>query len=141
MSKKRVLHIYLLTAGILWLVASPGCQRGASPEDYEWVTMDESYVPKNYVEQFIKADSEEKGISPVHFRNYDKDKAILKRFRGANFARPNEPSLNMAFPGLEDWMLVEIKYTAEKGQEVQRTVLYVQVKGTWRVGDSGSLMK
>ena len=47
----------------------------------------------------------------------------------------------MAYPGLEDWMLIDIKYKNEKGQEVLRTVLYVQVEGTWRVGDSGNFLK
>jgi hypothetical protein len=38
-------------------------------------------------------------------------------------------------------MLIDLKYTNEKGQEVLRTVLYVQIEGNWRVGDSGSLLK
>ncbi len=66
---------------------------------------------------------------------------MLKRFRGTNFARPNEAALNMAFRGLGDWMLVDLKYKNEKDQDVQRTVLYVEIGGTWRVGDSGTLLK
>jgi hypothetical protein len=117
------------------------CKKGRQAEGYSWTTIDESYVPENYVEEFIKKDAEEKGILPVQIKNYDRDKAILKKFRGSNFARPNEAALNMSFQGLEDWMLVDIKYTNERGLEVLRTVLYVQVEGSWRVGDSGSLLE
>jgi hypothetical protein len=117
------------------------CKKGMQAEDYAWTTIDEYYVPQNYVEEFIKKDAEEKGILPVQIRDYARDKSILKKFRGTNFARPNEAALNMSFQGLEDWMLVDIKYTNERKQEVLRTVLYVQVGGSWRVGDSGSLLK
>ena len=74
-------------------------------------------------------------------RNYDKDPAILKRFRGTNFARPTEASLNLMFTGLDSWMLVGLKYQNEKKQEIQRTVLYIEIGGKWRVGDSGTLLK
>jgi predicted nucleotidyltransferase len=47
----------------------------------------------------------------------------------------------MAFPDLEDWMLIDIKYKNEKDQEILRTVLYVLIEGNWRVGDSGTLLK
>lgn len=118
-----------------------GCRKGSTAEDYEWVTMDEAYTPQNYVEEFIKNDSEGRGIFPVSIRNYGHDSAILKRFRGSQFAKPNEAALNMAYPELEDWMLVDIKYENERKQEVLRTVLYVQVDGNWRVGDSGRLLE
>ncbi len=118
-----------------------GCKKATQAENYPWTTIDEDYVPQNYVEEIIKKDFEEKGIIPIQIRDYDQDKSILKKFRGANFARPNEATLNMSFQGLEDWMLVDIRYTNERGQEVLRTVLYVQVEGTWRVGDSGSLLE
>ncbi len=124
-------------AGGIW----SACKKGKEAEAYAWTTIDESYVPKNYVEEFIKKDADEKGILPVQIKDYDRDKSILKRFRGSNFARPNEAALNMSFQGLEDWMLVDIKYTNERGMEVLRTVLYVQVEGSWRVGDSGSLLE
>ena len=107
----------------------------------DWRTMDESYQPVDYVEQFIKDDASEKGIFPVQIRNYGRNIDVLKRFRGKNFARSSESSLNLAFPGLDDWTIIDIKYKNEKDQEVLRTVLYVQVEGDWRVGDSGSLPK
>ena len=132
---------------IIWLVVttfmiSPaGCRKGSRADDYQWIEIDENYRPQNYVEEFIKSDSEQKGIFPVSIRNYGKDISILRRFRGTNFAKPNEAALKMAFPDIEDWMLIDIKYKNEKGQEVLRTVLYVQVEGNWRVGDSGTLLK
>jgi len=135
--------VITLIAGLafMMMVAAPGCKKGSQAEDYAWVTIDEGYTPQNYVEEFIKSDSEQKGLFPVYIKNYAKDKSILGRFRGANFAKPNEAQLSMAFSGLEDWMLVDIKYNNEKSQEVLRTVLYVQIEGSWRVGDSGSLLK
>lgn len=140
MKSKTGLIITLLVAAVF--IAGPaGCRKGSQADNYQWTTIDENYTPQNYVEQFIKNDSEQKGIFPVSIRNYGKDVSILRRFRGTNFARPNVAALNMAFPGLEDWMLVDIKYKNEKDQEVLRTVLYVQVEGNWRVGDSGSLLK
>jgi hypothetical protein len=117
------------------------CGPGSTPEDFEWTTIDEYYTPANYIEEFIKADAEQKEILPVYLRSYGKDPAILKRFRGTNFARPNEAALNMAFRGLGDWLLVDLKYKNEKDQDVQRTVLYVEIGGSWRVGDSGTLLK
>ncbi len=127
--------------GALFLGGLTGCKRGLRSDDYPWVTMDENYQPQNYIEEFIKGDSEQKGIFPVYIKNYDKDRSILRRFRGANFARPNEAALKMTFEGLEDWMLVDLKYKNEKGQEILRTILYIKSAGDWRVGDSGSLLK
>ncbi len=118
-----------------------GCGGGARPEDFEWTTIDESYTPSNVVEEFIKADAEQKGIFPVYIRNYGQDPALLKRFRGTNFARPTEAALNLAYKGLQDWMLIDLKYKNEKDQDVQRTMLYVEIGGSWRVGDSGTLLK
>ena len=126
---------------VLSMLAVQGCGPKSSPEDFEWTTIDEYYTPANYIEEFIKKDAEEKGILPVYIRSYGRDTAILKRFRGTNFAGPNEAALNMAFRGLDEWMLIDLKYKNEKDQEVLRTVLYVQIGGNWRVGDSGSLMK
>lgn len=139
----KILNILLafMIINILFIGGLIGCKKGARSEEYQWVTIDENYVPQNFIEEFIKSDSEQKGIFPIYIKNYDKDKSILRRFRGSNFAQPNEAALNMAFQGLEDWMLVDLKYNNEKGQEVLRTVLYVKVEGDWRVADSGSLLK
>jgi hypothetical protein len=141
MKSRPGIFIVILLVGAAFIAGSSGCKRGAKADDYGWITIDENYTPKNYVEEFIKNDSEQKGIFPVNIRNYGKDISILRRFRGTNFARPNEAALNMAFPDLEDWMLIDIKYKNEKDQEILRTVLYVQVEGSWRVGDGGSLLK
>jgi len=135
-----VLSLFGVITG-LFLASSAGCKRGLKSEDYPWVTMDENYRPQNFIEEFIKADSEQKGIFPVYIRNYDKNASILRRFRGANFAKANEAALKMAFEGLEDWMLIDLKYKNERGQEILRTILYVKARGDWKVGDSGSLLK
>jgi hypothetical protein len=136
----RTFAVIAALAATMFFAAS-ACQKGTKAEDFAWITIDENYTPQNYIEEFIKSDSEQKGLFPVYIKNYGKDKSILGRFRGGNFAKPNEAQLNMAFAGLEDWMLIDIKYNNEKNQEVLRTVLYVQIEGTWRVGDSGSLLK
>jgi len=115
---------------------------GKTPMDaYEWKTIDENYQPADYVEQFIKDDAVAKGIIPVEIRNYGKNGDVLKRFVGKNFARSSASSLDLAFPGIDDWTLVDIRYKNEKQQEIARTVLYVSVNGAWRVGDSGTLTK
>jgi hypothetical protein len=141
MKQRAAVLVVVFSAVAAFLAASSACRKGAQADDYQWTTIDENYSPKNYVEEFIKNDSEQKGLFPVEIRNYGKDVSILRRFRGTNFAKPNEAALNMAFPGLEDWMLIDIKYKNEKDKEVLRTVLYVQVEGAWRVGDSGGLLK
>jgi DNA-binding GntR family transcriptional regulator len=141
MPTMRTLGLFLLVLGLILGGGWVSCSRGTRPEDFEWTTIDENYTPKNYVEEYIKNDAEQKGIFPVYLRNYGKDQAILKRFRGTNFARPTEAALNIAFRGLEDWMLVTIKYQNNKKQEISRTVLYVEIGGVWRNGDSGSLLK
>jgi hypothetical protein len=139
-SRPLVLIIIGFVATVFIAIPS-GCRKGSRADDYQWVEIDENYTPQNYVEEFIKSDSEQKGIFPVSIRNYGKDGSILRRFRGTNFAKPNGAALKLAFPDIEDWMLIDLKYKNEKGQEVLRTVLYVQVEGNWRVGDSGTLLK
>jgi hypothetical protein len=116
--------------------AKPG---GGPMDAYEWKTMDESYQPADYIEQFIKDDAMAKGIFPVEIRNYGRNGNVLKRFIGKNLARSSASSLDLAFPGLDDWTLVDIRYKNEKQQEIARTILYVSVKNQWRVGDSGTL--
>jgi hypothetical protein len=125
MKQRAAVLVVVFSAVAAFLAASSACRKGAQADDYQWTTND----------------SEQKGLFPVEIRNYGKDVSILRRFRGTNFAKPNEAALNMAFPGLEDWMLIDIKYKNEKDKEVLRTVLYVQVEGAWRVGDSGGLLK
>lgn len=136
----RFIRACLVLCLITWGCIS-SCQRTPRSEDYQWVTIDENYIPKNFIEQFIKADSEEKSLFPVYLRNYSQDKEVLRQFRGSILARPNEAALKMTFAGLEDWMLVDLKYENDKGQEILRTILYVQVEGKWKVGDSGKLLE
>lgn len=115
---------------------------GARPQDeYAWVTVDEGYAPTNSIEQFIKEDAAGKGMLPVYLRNYGRNAAILKKFQGANFAGANEAVLEMAFRGLQDWMLVDLKYRDGKERDIARTMLYIELDGKWRVADSGRLMK
>lgn len=108
-------------------------------QDYEWIRIDESYYPQDYIEEFIKNDSVQRGLLPVFIRNYGKDSKILKRFIGKNFAGPTESQIKLKFRNLEDWQLIELKFTAETGRDVRRTVLYIQENGVWKVGDSGNL--
>jgi hypothetical protein len=115
--------------------------RGGGPEAYPWTTIDESYAPKNAVEEFIKSDAGNRGALPVIIRNYGKASKILKMFKGRQFARPSENVLSMFFKGLDDWMLVDIKIKGENNLEAVRTILYVYADKQWKVGDSGTLMK
>jgi hypothetical protein len=125
-----------------FVIKALGGHGGKSPEEeYPWVTVDESYSPRNSIEDFIKTDAAEKGLLPIYLRNFGQNTAILKRFRGTNFAGANEAVLRMAYRGMEDWMIVDLKYRNEREQDLQRTILYVEIGGQWRVADSGRLMK
>ena len=116
--------------------------RSASPQDeYAWTTVDESYQPRNAVEEFIKAEAVQQKMLPAYIKDYGRNAAVLGRFRGTKLAGANEAVLEMTFPGVQDWMLVDLMYKAAKERDVLRTVLYVQVGGQWKVGDSGRLMK
>ncbi len=109
--------------------------------DYPWITIDEAYVPKDAVEEFIKNDAVVRKSLPVYIKNYGRDAKILKRFKGRRFAAPSETVLGMFFKGLDDWMIVDIKYKNEKEQEIERTVLYIFANKQWTVADNGTLMK
>jgi hypothetical protein len=113
-------------------------QGGDSGEDtYEWIRIDEYYYPQDFIEEFIMRDAEERDLLPIFIKNYGRDSKVLKKFRGKNFAGPSETQLRLKYRNLEDWQLVEIKFTAEVGREAQRAVLYVQEGGEWKVGDNG----
>jgi hypothetical protein len=114
---------------------------GGDLEAVPWVTVDASYQPRNDVEAFIKTDAENREALPVEIRNYGANEKVLKRFKGKQLARPSASVLEMFFKGLDDWMIVAIKYKAEKEREVVRTVLYVFQNKQWKVGDSGSLLQ
>jgi hypothetical protein len=115
---------------------SRGKSRGPA---FEWTRIDESYYPQDYIEEFIKSDSAQRGLLPVFIRNYGKDQKALKKFKGKNFAGPTETQIKLKYRGLEDWQLIDLKYTAETEREVRRAILYVQEDGVWKVGDSGML--
>ncbi len=138
----KILLIFLVVdiviiGGYFGFKALSGGERSSPASAYEWTRIDENYYPQDFIEEFIKSDAEEKGMFPVLLKNYGQDLKVLKRFRGKNFAGPGETQLKLRFRSLEDWQLVELKYTAETGQETQRAVLYVQENGDWKVGDNG----
>ena len=135
------LAIDAVAVGLYFGLKSLGGKSASPQDEYAWVTVDESYQPRNAVEEFIKADAAEKGLFPVSLKDYGRNADVLKRFRGTNVAKANEAVLDMAFRGLQDWMLVDLKYKNEKERDVERTMLYIQVGGQWKVGDSGRLMK
>ncbi|MFW6160506.1 MAG: hypothetical protein ACOC57_05125 [Acidobacteriota bacterium] len=37
-------------------------------ESYEWIEIDEFYTPRNFIEEFIKKDSAERGLFPVYIK-------------------------------------------------------------------------
>jgi hypothetical protein len=108
-------------------------------EQVPWVEINAGYYPQDYIEEFIKNDSAAKGLLPVHIKNYDQDKKILRKFVGTQFARPTESQLRMMYPGIEDWQLVDLKYETGNEREITQTILYIYLDGNWRVGDRGRL--
>jgi hypothetical protein len=114
---------------------------GSVLDAYDWVTIDEAYVPKNEVEAFIKTDAENRGALPVYIKNYGPNAKVLGRFKGKQYAQPSVNVLNMLNRGLDDWMIVEIKYQTETEREVIRTLLYLYVQKQWKVGDTGTLIR
>jgi hypothetical protein len=142
MAKRLVLFFI---AAILLAGGNSACKKGPAEKsedrlsDKDWVAIDQSFTPRNFVEEFIKQDAQEKGLFPVYIKNYGKNPEILRRYRSSQFAGPKEAQLRLIFPGMDDWMLVGLKYENEKGFEVLRTILYIEVNGAWKVGDSGRL--
>ncbi len=132
----------VVVVGAYFGLKSIGKGTASSPQDeFAWLTVDAAYVPHNAVEEFVKNDAAEKGLLPILIKDYGKSGAVLKKFKGTRFAGANTTVLEMSFPGLDDWMIIDIKYQNEKAREVARTILYVELKGQWQVGDSGSLTK
>ncbi len=97
------------------------------------------YQPTTELEQVIKTDYEEKELLPLQFRNFGRNAAVLKRFRGAKLAGPGVSVLEMTFKGLEDWAIIDIWIKGEDGREIRRTILYILTANAWKVGDSGRL--
>ena len=107
---------------------------------FEWITIDEDYIPGDVIEEYIQNESAAQGVLPISIKNYGKNKNILKKFKGTKLAGPNEFNLKMTFPEMEDWKLIELKYDDNQDREIHRTILYIYQNGGWLVGDSGSLM-
>lgn len=140
----RILLIFLavdiLAVGVFFLVKSAGAGKGGDPtKGYAWVTMDAYYQPASELEEHIKTSSDEQGYLPLQFRNYGQNGAILRRFRGAKLVGAGKSVLEMTFPKLEDWAIVDIWIKAEEGREIRRTVLYILADNAWKAGDSGRL--
>ncbi|MCX6568822.1 MAG: hypothetical protein NT147_07215 [Candidatus Aminicenantes bacterium] len=139
----RMLLIFLLVdavaVGVYFLAKGSG--PGADPtKDFAWTTMDAAYQPATELEQSIKTDYEEKGLLPFQFRNYGRNAAVLKKFRGSKLVGAGVSVLEMTFKGLEDWAVVDIWIKGEDNREIRRTVLYVLTENAWRVADSGRLV-
>lgn len=141
-------HISILSFACAVLFLSfCACKKNSSDQAkldisaYEWKTIDEFYVTEDYVEEFIKMDSEEKGLFPVQIKNYGSNTSVLRKFIGKNFANPREAEIKMMYNGLEEWKLVDLKYKNKENKEIQRTILYVYINGEWMIGDGGSLTK
>ena len=140
----RILLIFLavdaVAAGVYFGVKALGSGQAADPTaGADWVTMAASYQPATELEAFIKTDYEEKELLPLQFRNFGRDPAVLKKFRGARLAGAGVSVLEMQFKGLEDWSVVEIWFKGEEGREIRRTILYVLTDSAWKAGDSGRL--
>jgi len=141
----RLLLIFLLidavAAGVYFLAKGSGSGSGADPtKDFAWTTLDAYYQPATELEQSIKTDYEEKGLLPFRFRNYSRNAAVLKKFRGSKLVGAGVPVLEMTFKGLEDWAVVDIWIKGEDNREIRRTVLYILHENVWKVADSGRLV-
>jgi hypothetical protein len=140
----RILVIFLLVdilgLGIYFLARGLKSRSGEDlTKGTDWVTMDAYYQPATELEQFVKTSYEEMNLLPLQFRNYGKNAAILKKFRGSKLVGAGKSVLEMTFKGLEDWAIVEVWIKGEEGREIRRTILYVLTANEWKVGDSGRL--
>ena len=141
----RMLFIFLLidavAVGVYFLAKGSGSGPGADPtKDFAWTTMEADYQPATELEQSIKTDYEEKGLLPFQFRNYGRNAAVLKKFRGSKLVGAGVPVLEMTFKGLEDWAVVDIWIKGVDNREIRRTVLYILHENEWKVADSGRLL-
>lgn len=141
----RMLLIFLLidavAVGVYFLVKGSGSGSGADPtKDFAWTTMDAYYQPVTELEESIKTDYEEKGLLPFQFRNYGRNAAVLKKFRGSKLVGAGVSVLEMTFKGLEDWAIVDVWIKGENNREIRRTVLYILHENAWKVADSGRLV-
>lgn len=142
----RILVIFLLVdvvaLGVYFLVKGSKSGSGDDPtKSYDWVTMDAYAQPATELEQFIKTDYEEKGLLPIQYRNYGRNAAVLKKFRGSKLVGASVSVLEMTFKDQEDWALVDLWIRGEDNRDIRRTVLYVLSGNAWKVGDSGRLVE
>ena len=140
----RILVIFLvvdaLAVGAYFGVKAIGKGGGGDPaQAYDWVTMDAWYQPAAEVEQSVKDDYGERDLLPLQFRNYGRDTAVLRKFRGSKLVGAGTSVLEMTFKGLEDWAIVDLRIKSGDDREIRRTVLYVLAGNEWKVGDSGRL--
>jgi hypothetical protein len=142
----RILVIFLLVdvlaLGVYFL--AKGSKSGSGDDvtkGTEWVTMDAYAQPATELEQFIKTDYDQKGLLPIQYRNYGRNAAVLKKFRGAKLAGASVSVLEMSFKGLEDWAVVDIWIRGEDNRDIRRTVLYILNENEWKVADSGRLVE
>ena len=140
----RILIIFLavdaLAIGAYLGIKALGKGGGGDPaQAYDWATMDAYYQPATELEQFVKDDYEERGLLPLQFRNFGRDQAVLKKFRGSKLVGAGVPVLEMTFKGLEDWAVVDLRIKSGEDREIRRAVLYVLTANAWKVGDSGRL--
>lgn len=140
-AKILFLALGLVVAGGAFLLVQVLAPKKADLNAVPWVTVDEAYPPGDPVESFIKTDAENRGALPVQIRNHGRSEAVLKLFKGKTFAQPSANVLSMFFKSVEDWKVVDIKYKAENGREIVRTVLYVLTEKRWTVGDTGVLVQ
>jgi hypothetical protein len=141
----RILVIFLLVdilgLGIYFLAKGLRSRSGDDlTKGYDWVTMDAYAQPATELEQFIKTDYDEKGLLPIQYRNYGRNSAILKKFRGSKLVGASVSVLEMTFKGLEDWAIVDIWIRGEDNRDIRRTVLYILTENDWKVADSGRLI-
>lgn len=141
----RILIIFLafdaVALGVYFGVKALGSGRTADPtKGVDWVTLDAYAQPATELEQAIKTEYAEKELLPLQYRNFGRNAAILKKFRGAKLAGAVVSVLEMTFKGLEDWAVVDVWIKGEGGREIRRTILYVLTANVWKVGDSGRLV-
>ncbi len=139
----KIIVIFLLidALGIGGYLLVRSMRGGDGGREAAWKVIGESYEPANAVEEFIKSDAVNRGSLPVMVRDHGRDAKTLRRFKGRQFAQPSEKVLALFFKGLDDWMIMDIKYTADNGREATRTILYVLDGGQWKVGDTGTLVE
>lgn len=140
----RILIIFLavdaLAIGAYLGIKALGKGGGGDPaQAYDWVTMDAYYQPATELEQIVKDDYAERELLPLQFRNFGRDQAVLRKFRGSKLVGAGVPVLEMTFKGLEDWAVVDLRIKSGEDREIRRAVLYVLTANAWKVGDSGRL--